>query len=197
MAAHKAASAPRWPFGDTAMAGRIRDFDWQATALGPVDRWPQSLRTVVDIMLDSPGMTSLVWGPDAIHLYNDGFTELLREHHVEPLGRSAYETFARSRDAFAADLAAGMAGRSSRLSAQCYPVLRDGRLADAWFDVDYAPVRDERGTVAGVLWTLRETTAEVLATGALRESEALLAGLHRPDAGGMARLRLAGRHPPR
>ncbi len=153
------------------MAGRIRSFDWASTPLGPIARWPQSLKTIVDLMLGSPSMMSLVWGPEAIHLYNDRFTDLLREHRVLALGRSAYETFAQSRDVFEADTAAGMAGRSARLVAQRYPVLRQGRLEEAWFDVDYAPIRDEAGTVAGVLWTLKETTAQNLAEQALRTSE--------------------------
>ncbi|KAK0332071.1 hypothetical protein LTR94_026384, partial [Friedmanniomyces endolithicus] len=153
------------------MATRIRAFSWSATPLGAIRGWPQSLKTVVDLMLNSPSMMSLVWGADAIHLYNDGFTELLREHRTTLLGRSAFETFARSREVFEADVAAGMAGKSARLLAQRYPVLRSGKLEDAWFDVDIAPVRDETGAVAGVLWTLKEVTARVLAERALRETE--------------------------
>ncbi|WP_428970237.1 PAS domain-containing protein [Sphingomonas sp. Xoc002] len=153
------------------MAAQIRARDWGATPLGPVTCWPQSLKTIVDLMLGSPSMMSLVWGAEAIHLYNDRFTELLREHHVQALGQSAFVTFARSRDVFAADVASGMSGQSARLLAQKYPVLRHGELKDAWFDVDYAPVRDETGKIAGVLWTLREVTAQVLAERALRESE--------------------------
>lgn len=107
MAGSDTETPPQWPCGDTAMATRIRRFDWSATALGPIEGWPQSLRTVVDFMLASPGMTSLLWGAGAIHLYNDAFAELLREHDAPTLGRSAFETFARSRDVFAADVAAG------------------------------------------------------------------------------------------
>lgn len=166
------ATIPPQPSGPAeGMAARIRNHDWAATPLGPRAYWPQSLKTVVDVMLASPSMISLVWGAEAIHLYNDEFTALLREHHTAALGRSAFEMFARSRGAFADDLAAGMAGKSARLLAQRYPVLRDGRLQDAWFDVDYAPVRDESGQVAGVLWTLRDVTAQVVAQAALRESE--------------------------
>ncbi|WP_342152499.1 PAS domain S-box protein [Methylorubrum sp. SB2] len=161
-----------WPRGDGEMAGCIRAFDWAATPLGPIAGWPQSLKTIVDLMLGSPSMMSLVWGETAIHLYNDGFTALLREHRTLALGRSAYETFARSRTVLEADIAAGMAGRSARLVGQRYPVLRHGRLEEAWFDVDYAPIRDEAGLVAGVLWTLKETTAQHLAEQALRTSEA-------------------------
>lgn len=114
---------------------------------------------------------SLVWGVEALHLYNDRFTDLLREHRLLSLGKSAYETFARSRGVFADDIANGMAGRSKRLIDQRYPVLRNGRLDDAWFDVEYAPVHDETGRVAGVLWTLQETTTQHRAEQALRASE--------------------------
>jgi hypothetical protein len=31
------------------MGGLIRDTDWSPTPLGPVDGWPQSLRTAVEI----------------------------------------------------------------------------------------------------------------------------------------------------
>lgn len=161
-----------WPSGDGEMAALIRGFDWASTPLGPIARWPQSLRTIVDLMLRSPGMMSLVWGPAGIHLYNDRFTELLREHCVRALGRSVHETFARSRDVFADDLAAGMAGRAARRVGRRYPVLRNGRLEEGWFDVDYVPVHDEAGRVAGVLWTLKETTVQHRAEQALRASAA-------------------------
>ncbi|MGX7703690.1 PAS domain S-box protein [Methylobacterium sp. Gmos1] len=160
-----------WPHGDGEIAALIRSFEWAATPLGPIARWPQSLKTIVDLMLCSPSMMSLVWGEEAIHLYNDRFADLLREHRVRALGQSVHETFARSRGVFAGDLAAGMAGEATRHVGQRYPVLRDGRLGDAWFDVDYVPVRDETGRVAGVLWTLKETTAQHLAEQALRASE--------------------------
>jgi len=160
-----------WPSADSEMAGRIRAFDWASTPLGPIAGWPQSLKTVVDLMLRSPSMMSLVWGAEAIHLHNDSFTDLLREHRHLSLGRSAYETFARTRDVFADDLAAGLAGRSARLIGQRYPVLRNGRLEEAWFDVEYAPVHDDANSIAGVLWTLKETTAQHRAERALRASE--------------------------
>jgi PAS domain S-box-containing protein len=153
------------------MARLIRELDWGSTPLGPIGQWPQSLKTVVDIMLASTSMMSLVWGAEAIHLYNDSFTCLLREHRVLALGKSALETFERSRHVFEANIAAGMAGKAVRLLAQRYPVLRGGSLYDAWFDVEYAPVRDETANVTGVLWTLKETTAQVLAEHALSESE--------------------------
>jgi len=39
--------------GDSDMATRMRALDWSATPLGPVEQWPQALRTSVRIVLDS------------------------------------------------------------------------------------------------------------------------------------------------
>jgi PAS domain S-box-containing protein len=39
--------------GDSEMATRMRALDWSATPLGPVEQWPQALRTSVRIVLDS------------------------------------------------------------------------------------------------------------------------------------------------
>jgi hypothetical protein len=39
--------------GDGEMATRMRALDWSATPLGPVEQWPQALRTSVRNVLDS------------------------------------------------------------------------------------------------------------------------------------------------
>ena len=62
---------------------------------------------------------------------------------------------------FAFGCDAGVAGRSARLVDQHYPLLRQGRVCDAWVDADYSPVFTERGEVGGVLWTLRDVTGQV------------------------------------
>src|SRR4051794_9580416 len=46
------------------MGRRMRAFDWAATPLGPPRAWPQSLRTVVRILLDSRYAMWMLWGPD-------------------------------------------------------------------------------------------------------------------------------------
>ena len=35
------------------MGERTRSFDWSNTNLGPIERWPQELKTIVRVMLDS------------------------------------------------------------------------------------------------------------------------------------------------
>ena len=47
------------------MAGRIREFDWSTTALGPIDQWSGSLRAAVQMLLASPVPLVMLWGSPA------------------------------------------------------------------------------------------------------------------------------------
>ena len=42
-----------WPPGEGEVAHRIRAFDWASTPLGPIDSWPQALRSSIQAMLNS------------------------------------------------------------------------------------------------------------------------------------------------
>jgi hypothetical protein len=50
-----------WPVGDGETAARVRSFDWAATPLGPVERWPQSLKSAVDLVSSSHLAMNLIW----------------------------------------------------------------------------------------------------------------------------------------
>ena len=41
--------------------------DWMSTPLGPVDGWPQSLRTAVNILLSSRFSMWMAWGSGALN----------------------------------------------------------------------------------------------------------------------------------
>ncbi len=58
------------------MADRFREFDWAATPLGPVERWPESWRHAVNIILDSSFPTALALGSELVYFYNDAFIPL-------------------------------------------------------------------------------------------------------------------------
>ena len=87
---------PGNPFvGTSEMAARMRAFDWSGTPLGPVDAWPQSLRTVVRVMLTSRYAMWMGWGPELTFLYNDAYGAMtLGAKHPWALGRPAREVWA-------------------------------------------------------------------------------------------------------
>jgi PAS domain S-box-containing protein len=64
-------------FGGGAMGAAMRALDWSQTPLGPVQDWPQSLKTVVRLMLDSRYAMWLGWGPQLIFFCNDAYRPTL------------------------------------------------------------------------------------------------------------------------
>ena len=59
----------------------MRAFDWAATPLGPVARWPQSLKTCVRIILTSRQPMFVWWGEELINLYNDAYKSIVGGKH--------------------------------------------------------------------------------------------------------------------
>ncbi|HEY1561031.1 MAG TPA: PAS domain S-box protein [Caulobacteraceae bacterium] len=51
----------------------IRDHDWAATPLGPLDAWPQSLRTALRLLLNARYPMQLWWGPERLVFHNDAY----------------------------------------------------------------------------------------------------------------------------
>ena len=74
--------------GGGEMGARMRAFDWSATALGPLEQWPQSLRACVRVMLGSGYPMLICWGPAYTMLYNDAYAALIGTRHPAALGCS-------------------------------------------------------------------------------------------------------------
>lgn len=62
----------------------MRALDWSATPLGPPERWPQSLKTAVRIMLTSRQAMFVWWGEELINLYNDAYKAIVGGKHPDP-----------------------------------------------------------------------------------------------------------------
>jgi len=145
------------------MAARIRAHDWSSTPLGPIDAWPPGLRVAVNLMLTNGFPVAIAWGPGAIVLYNDGYAGIIGTRHPDALGQSVHTVFPEMRDAYGPILDCVWQGETVTQYDQPYRLWRNGRLDEAWFTVSYSPLRDEQGQVSGVLMTLFETTARLLA----------------------------------
>lgn len=65
--------------------------DWSGTSLGPVDDWPQSLKTALALLLLSPVPIVMLWGHDGIMLYNDAYSVFAGGRHPELLGSKVRE----------------------------------------------------------------------------------------------------------
>lgn len=154
------------------MSARIRAHDWNSTPLGPIEVWPQSLKTVVGMMVAAPKPMALLWGAEGTLIYNDGYARIAGPKHPAILGLPATDAWPEVREFNAQNIRRGLAGEAWSLTRQSLPLNRNGVLEPAWWDLDYTPVRDEEGRPAGVIAFVTEITAQVLIE---RRQDALIA----------------------
>ena len=154
------------------MAGRIRTHDWAASPLGPIEEWPQSMKTAIDIMLSSPGAVSVLWGAERIQLYNDAYIPIAEGRHPDALGRQAAVNWAEAyQDFLRPILDRAYAGEGVVVREQAVALARpDGRTEVRVFTATFSPIRDEAGRVAGVFHPLVEVTQQVRAETAMGET---------------------------
>jgi signal transduction histidine kinase len=148
------------------MATRFREFDWGSTPLGPVERWPESWRNAVNIILDSSFPTALALGDALIYFYNDAFIPLAGpSRHPHGLGvpvRTAWkEIWAQILEPrFDYTLSTGMPTGEADL---LMPLQRSGYLEETFITFSFAALRDEQKLPNGIFCTAIETTARVIA----------------------------------
>jgi len=82
--------SPKSP-GDPAIIKRLRKVDWSQTSLGPMESWPEYLRTAVCLMTSSPYACSLWWGPEFNILYNEAYIVHAGSKHPRLLGTTCKE----------------------------------------------------------------------------------------------------------
>ena len=152
----------------------MRAFDWASTPLGPVDTWPQSLRSAVSILLPSRAQIVLFWGDDLVTLYNDAYSPVFGVKHPWALGRPARECWREVWDVLE-PLFRGVVQTGEAFHAENHPFFleRHGFVEETYFDVSYDPVRNETGDVGGVFCIVTETTGRVLGERRLRTLSAL------------------------
>ena len=138
-------------------AALIARLDWAKNPLGEANDWPQSLRTAVDIVVHSPMPMQLLWGRELIQLYNDAFALLAGNKHPDAMGQPAHQTWPELHSFTAPIYDAVFSGQVRAFSEQRFVLQRNQRDTEIWLDLTYSPIRDERGSVAGILVTAIET----------------------------------------
>lgn len=144
--------------------GRLmRSLDWTRSPLGPPRHWPQSLRSVVGLLLNSKFPMFVAWGPDLGFLYNDPYAEILGRKHPGALGARFHQIWTEIWTEISPLIDAAMAGQAIYREDLPLVMNRRGFDEETWFTFSYSPVRNEEGKVAGMFCAVAETTAKVLA----------------------------------
>jgi PAS domain S-box-containing protein len=179
------------------MGALMRAHDWTTSPLGPLEDWPQSLKTVVSLMLTSKFPMFVAWGPKLAFLYNDGYRPIFGAKHPVALGLPFEEVWPEIWDDISPLVERALQGEATFHENLHLVMERNGYPEDTWYTFSYSPVRDETGQIAGMFCACTETTQKVLADNRLAFQLALedrLRGLVDPQAMMLAAAEALGRH---
>src|SRR5438477_4053752 len=149
--------------GGGEMAKTVLAKDWSQTPVGPLDQWPQSLRTTVSLCLASNFPISIAWGPRRVQIYNDGYWPICAAKHPHSMGQDFKECWFSGWPVIGEAFERAQRGETSFLENQRMFLDRNGYLEETFFTFSFSPIRDESGGIGGLFHPVTETTANMLA----------------------------------
>ncbi|WP_036986243.1 ATP-binding protein, partial [Pseudomonas sp. URMO17WK12:I4] len=152
----------------------IRRFDWAATSLGPIERWPEVLVSTTRLILSSPTPIVLLCGEHGVLIYNDAYAAFAGQRHPEVFGLPAEDAWPEIAEWNRHVIAMGLSGRSMCQENLYLPLRRPGLQEDAWMNLYYNPLLDNTGRSHGMMCIVVETTSQVVAIEQRSQAEAEL-----------------------
>ena len=153
--------------GGGAMRARIRAHDWSTSSIGPPGAWPQSLRTVLSLVLHSGFPAYLAWGLELVSFHNDAYLPILGTK-PDALGRPVREVWPEVWDEVGPIMARALSGEASYFEDLPLTLEREGYPEETWWTFSYSPICTETGGVGGLLCIVHETTERVFTERRLR-----------------------------
>lgn len=133
--------------GPGPLAEDIRAIDWSQTALGPIEAWPERLRTVVELVLCSASAACLFWGQDGLMFFNEAWTATFASLSPALLGRPVAGLSHELHSCYLTRLKRMEAGEAGEL----FDALEPLGARDATASATCTPVVGETGVGQGVL----------------------------------------------
>src|SRR5580692_9662563 len=126
--------------------------DWSQTPLGPVESWPQNLRTCVRILLTSRQPMFVWWGDDLINLYNDAYRSILGGKHPSALGQPASTVWREIWDQVGPRARQAMTANEGTYDEALMLIMeRNGYREETYYTFSYSPVPSDTGEPGGIL----------------------------------------------
>ncbi|MGC4093753.1 MAG: PAS domain-containing protein [Polyangiaceae bacterium] len=159
---HDPSDSPTFLAGGGELGARMRAFDWSLTPLGPVESWPQSLRTCVRIMLTSRQPMFVWWGPELINLYNDAYKAIVGGKHPTALGQPASAVWREIWHEVEPRVAATARNEGTYDEALLLIMERNGYPEETYYTFSYSPVPGESGEPAGIICANTDDTQRII-----------------------------------
>jgi signal transduction histidine kinase len=155
--------------GGGEMGERMRSFDWTSTPLGAPGAWPQSLKTIVRVMLDSRFAMWMAWGEDGIFFCNDAYLPTLGIKRDWALGSRADHVWQEIWQDIGPRIEQVLTtGEATWDEALLLFLRRSGYDEETFHTFSYSPVYSESDRVAGMLCVVVEDTERVIGERRLR-----------------------------
>jgi signal transduction histidine kinase len=150
--------------GSGEMAEQVRSFNWESTAIGPVFEWTDTLLGAVNMMLSASHPILLLCGPELILIYNDAFRPILTDRHPDALGARGREFWTDVWPVVGQQLESVFYdGQTVSFQNALVPILRNGKLEEAYFSYNYSPLFERDGRIAGIITICQDVTAATIA----------------------------------
>lgn len=155
-------------FGPGETGDIIRAKDWTQTELGPIDAWPQSLKTALSILLGSKQPMFVWWKTNTglTIFYNDAYIPIAGHKHPKQIGADCWsaEGWAEMRPYLQSLVDQVFNERTATWNENLLlPLYRQQSfLEEGYFSFSYSPVIGESGEVAGMFCATSETTKQVI-----------------------------------
>jgi signal transduction histidine kinase len=166
--------------GGGEMGARMRAHDWSATPLGAAETWPQSLRTVVRILLTSRYQMWMGWGEELSFFYNDAYRPTLGVKHAWALGTSARDVWKEIWPDIGPRIEHVLkTGDATWDEGLLLFLERSGYSEETYHTFSYSPLSDDRGSIVGMLCVVTEETERIIGErrlSSLRELASVIAG---------------------
>jgi hypothetical protein len=173
-----AASSAAFLAGGGAVGNLMRAKRWHDTPLGSPDSWPQSLKTVVRILLTSRYQMWMCWGPELTMFYNDAYGPTLGVKQQWALGASAREVWKEIWPDIGPRIERVLqSGEATWDEALLLFLERSGYPEETYHTFSYSPLADDDGRIVGMLCVVTEETERVIGERRLFALQELAAGM--------------------
>ena len=164
-----ASPAPEFVAGGGELGELIRNFDWSSTPLGPLETWPQSLRTCIRIMLTSRQPIWIGWGKELIKFYNDPYKAIVGGKHPWALGKPASVVWKDIWKDIEPMLRQVMEkDEGTYVESQLLIMERNGYPEETYYTFSYTPIPGDDGKTAGMFCANTDDTDKIISERQLR-----------------------------
>ncbi len=163
--------------GGGELGALMRSIDWSRTSLGPIEVWPQALRTSVRIMLTSRQPMFVWWGDELVNLYNDAYRSIVGGKHPQALGQPASVVWAEIWDQVEPRAKSAMSANEGTYDEALLLIMeRNGYREETYYTFSYSPVPSDTGEAGGILCANTDDTQRIIGARQLALLRELAAG---------------------